>query len=110
MEVRGGKGREAYVKFTMHSKDKEDKKMHSKGKKEEIAREDDNRQPAEVEAEEIKEEEKLIKREEVINLVRDSDDSDSEDMLVPEVLMNLATDSYDSDTEDMPLLLQRILF
>ena len=109
MEVRGGKGQKAYVKFTMHSKNKEDKKMHSKDK-EEIAREDDNRQPAEVEAEEIKEEEKLIKREEVINLVRDSDDSDSEDMLVPEVLMNLATDSYDSDTEDMPLLLQRILF
>ena len=62
MEVRGGKGREAYVKFTMHSKDKEDKKMHSKGKKEEIAREDDNRQPAEVEAEEIKEEENLLIR------------------------------------------------
>ena len=104
MEVRGGKGRNAYVKFTMHSKDKEDKKMHSKGKKEEIAREDDNRQPAEVEAEEIKEEEKLIKRE--INLVRDSDDT--EDMLVPEVLMD--SDDSDTELEDMPLLLRRLLF
>ena len=38
MEVRGGKGQKAYVKFTMHSKYKEDKKMHSKDK-EEISRE-----------------------------------------------------------------------
>ena len=81
MEVRGGKGQKAYVKFTMHSK----------------AKEGDGKHPTEVE-------EKLIKKE--INLLRDSDDT--EDMLVPEVLMD--SDDSDTELEDMPLLLRRLLF
>ena len=86
MEVRGGKGQKAYVKFTMHSKGRE-----------QIAKEGDGKHPTEVE-------EKLFKKE--INLVRDSDDT--EDMLVPEVLMD--SDDSDTELEDMPLLLRRLLF
>ena len=44
--------------------------------------------------EEAKEEEE---HDATINLLTDSDDSDSEDMFVPEVLMDLESDDSDSD-------------
>ena len=81
------RGRKTYVEFTMHNKEFT---MHNK--EQEIMEEEESKQP-------IKDETK----ESVINLLTDSDDSDTEDMLVPEILMNLTADSIDSDVKDMPV-------